>query len=98
MHGRHGQSFSYAELLAESSGVADVPQVHLAHWQRILTNLPDGGTALVISSSGSIEPVLVGALSRAEHSMWAGAFCQLEGASLTWDGGAFTSVHFLSCG
>ena len=88
----------YAELLAQSSELADVVQVHLSHWQRVLNVLPDGGTALVISSGGSIEPVLVGALPEAEHSGWGAALHQLEGASLTWDGEAFTSVRFLRRG
>lgn len=85
----------YAELLARHSGLADVVQAHLAHWRRILKSLPDGGAALVISSGGSIEPVLVGALPAAEHSTWGGALHQLEGARLTWDGEAFTSIRVL---
>lgn len=84
----------YAELLATGAGLADVVRVHLAHWQRILSNVTDGEACLVVSSGGSIEPVLVGALPAADHRDWGGAFHQLEGATLTWTGSAFTGIRF----
>ena len=43
---------------------------HLAHWRRILVQVPDGGAALVVSSGGSIEPVLVAAFPDADHGSW----------------------------
>jgi len=77
------------------SGLEAVVQNHLDHWQRILERVPDGGTGLVISSGGSIEPVLVAATPDADHFMWGGALHQLEGAAVRWDNGAFTAVEFI---
>jgi hypothetical protein len=52
----------------------------------------DDGAALVVSSGGSIEPVLVAAFPDADHASWGGPFHQLEGATVLVEGGQFTSV------
>jgi broad specificity phosphatase PhoE len=85
----------YAELLAMGRGLADVAQVHLGHWLRILEHIPDEGSGLVVSSGGSIEPVLVTALPSAHHGDWGGPLHQLEGAALTWDGSEFAAIRLL---
>ncbi len=85
----------YAELLATGRGLAAVAQVHLGHWLRILEHIPDGGSGLVVSSGGSIEPVLVAALPSARHGDWGGPLHQLEGAALTWDGSEFVGIRLL---
>ncbi|HXH77874.1 hypothetical protein [Nocardioides sp.] len=85
----------YAELLAAGRGLAEVAHVHLDHWRRVLANVPDGGSGLVVSSGGSIEPVLVAALPSAPHAGWGGPVHQLEGAVLSWDGTGFTDLRFL---
>lgn len=54
--------------------------------------MPDGGAALVVSSGGSIEPVLVAAFPDDDHAGWGGPFHQLEGATVLVDGGRFTGV------
>jgi broad specificity phosphatase PhoE len=85
----------YAELLAGGSGLADVAREHLDSWRSALEQVPDGGAGLVVSSGGSIEPVLVAALPDADHAGWGGPFHQLEGARLTWTGSAFTSIQLM---
>ncbi|WP_454855636.1 hypothetical protein [Promicromonospora soli] len=82
----------YATLLAKGRRLSDVAQEHLSHWLRILDAVPDGGTALVVSSGGSIEPVLVAAFPDADHGAWGGALHQLEGATILADGGRLTSI------
>ena len=54
--------------------------------------IPDGGTALVVSSGGSIEPVLVAAFPDADHAEWVGPLHQLEGVTIRFDGDRFTAV------
>lgn len=82
----------YAALLAEGRRLRDVAEEHLAHWRRILDAVPDGGGALVVSSGGSIEPVLVATFPGADHAGWGAPLHQLEGATILVDGGRFTSV------
>jgi broad specificity phosphatase PhoE len=82
----------YARLLAEGRRLRDVAQEHLTHWRRILDSIPDGGAALVVSSGGSIEPVLVAAFPAADHARWGAPLHQLEGATILVDGARFTSV------
>jgi broad specificity phosphatase PhoE len=82
----------YATLLAEGRRLSDVAQEHLSHWRRILDVVSDGGTAMVVSSGGSIEPVLVAAFPDADHATWGGPLHQLEGATILVDGGRFTSI------
>jgi len=85
----------YSELLATSPGLARVAQVHLGLWSRVLDRVPDGCSGLVVSSGGSIEPVLVAAMPAASHRDWGSPFHQLEGAALSWDGSEFTALRFL---
>jgi hypothetical protein len=47
---------------------------------------------MVVSSGGSIEPVLVAAFPDADHATWGGPLHQLEGATILVDGGRFTSI------
>lgn len=76
----------YAELLVVSTVLRAVAGEHLGHWRRALEHVPDGGAALVISSGGSIEPVLVAAFKSGNLASWGTALHQLEGATLTLDG------------
>lgn len=85
----------YAELLTRPSGLRDAVHCHLRHWRRILELVPEGGAGLVVSSGGSIEPVLVAARPGDNHAAWGGALHQLEGAILGWDGESFASIRFL---
>lgn len=85
----------YAELLSRGPGLVNVAREHLRCWQDVLERIPDGAAGLVISSGGTIEPVLVAALPDADHADWGGPFHHLEGARLTWDGSWFVDVRFV---
>lgn len=76
----------YAELLVTSPALRAVAQEHLEHWRRALTYVPEGGAALVISSGGSIEPVLVAAAVRGDWAQWGTPLHHLDGATLVFDG------------
>lgn len=76
----------YAELLRMSPALRDVAQTHLGHWRRAVDQVGDREAALVVSSGGSIEPVLVAALSAGDLAGWGSALHQLDGATLTFDG------------
>lgn len=51
----------YAHLLETSAALREVAEAHLGHWLRAVDQVSEGETALVVSSGGSIEPVLVAA-------------------------------------
>ena len=85
----------YSELLATRRGLARVAQVHIGVWLRVLEHVPDGCSGLVVSSGGSIEPVLVAAMPTAHHGDWGGPLHQLEGAALSWDGAECAAVRLL---
>ena len=65
----------------------------MAHWRRILAAVPEGGSGLVVSSGGSIEPVLVSAFPEADHQSWGEALHHLEGARVTVDGDSFVHLE-----
>lgn len=86
---------TYAGLLGSSSALAEMAEAHLAHWHRMLSGVRDDEAVLVVSSGGSIEPVLVAAMPDADHASWGSAFHHLEGARLSWDGRRFRSVRMI---
>ncbi|GAB3916404.1 hypothetical protein GCM10027613_14750 [Microlunatus endophyticus] len=69
----------YRALLHASPALRDVAETHLAHWRRALDQIREGEAALVISSGGSIEPVLVAAFASDELAGWGSALHQLDG-------------------
>lgn len=82
----------YAELLRESPELRDVADEHLGRWRHAVDQVPAGGAALVVSSGGSIEPVLVRALTGSDVAGWGSALHHLDGATLTFDGEACVAV------
>lgn len=88
----------YAQLLGDHTALAQVAEAHLSHWRRILGRVAEDGSALVVSSGGSIEPVLVAALPHADHASWGTAFHQMEGAEVGWDGSEFRSIRLIRRG
>lgn len=49
----------------------------------LLSSLPDGGTALVLTHGGIVEALAVAAASNANHASWGGAAGYCEGVRLT---------------
>lgn len=80
----------YAALTSDHRcGVGRAAAEHLREWLRI----PAGASALVISSGGSIEPVLTAALPQSDHRIWCRALHQMEGATLVHDGSQFLDLE-----
>ncbi|RNI25239.1 hypothetical protein [Flexivirga caeni] len=74
----------YARLLEVSAALREVVAAHWQHWHRALSKVRDGGTALVVSSGGSIEPVLVFAFAAGRFAEWGSALHHLDGATLVF--------------
>jgi hypothetical protein len=62
--------FQFGECLVEpaNSALVRMVQTHLTHWQRMLDNVSDKASVLVVTSGGSIEPAIVAALPHADHA------------------------------
>lgn len=75
-----------AELLREQGGLTRLASGQLQLWRRVLSAIPDDGSALIIGHEGMIEPTLVLALPRGHHGSWGRAFGHCDGARLVYDG------------
>jgi broad specificity phosphatase PhoE len=85
----------YTELLSNGGRLREVAEEHLGHWRRILTHVPEDGSGLIVSSGGSIEPVLVAAFPHRDHAGWGAALYHLESAVITADRAMFSAIRFL---
>ena len=85
----------YSELIARRGALAAVARAHRAVWTEVVTAVPDGECALLVSSGGSIEPVLVACFPDARHADWGAPFSHCDGARLSFEGNRFTAVEFL---
>lgn len=82
----------YAELIRAEPALADVAHAHRRLWTEAVQAVPEGGTALVISSGGAVEPTLVACLPEADHAGWGAPFSHCDGARLTYAEGRFVDV------
>jgi broad specificity phosphatase PhoE len=85
---------SYAELLAESIGLAAIADTHRTLWTRLVAAVPDGAAVLVICHGGGIEPALVSCLPHADHDSWGPPFGHCDGARLCFEGASFVDIEF----
>jgi len=83
---------TYAGLVRKG-GLAAVARVHHDIWIRAVESAPEGGSALVISHGGGIEPALVHCLPEADHAAWGSPFGHCEGARLTYRDGRFINAQ-----
>jgi broad specificity phosphatase PhoE len=100
-HAQWGWSTPYAqlaELIGRRGKLAEVAQADAALWNRLVTDLPPGGRALIISHGGSIEPVAVACLPAADHGSWGSALSHCDGMLLSEDHGAFVDVEIRRAG
>lgn len=82
----------YAGLIRTNSALAKVTDEHRRLWIKAIAAVPDGGTALVISSGGAIEPTLVACLPAADFASWGEPFSHCDGARLTYADGRFVNI------
>jgi broad specificity phosphatase PhoE len=84
----------YAELLAESLGLASIADTHRDLWTRLVAAVPDGAAVLVICHGGGIEPALVSCVPDADYDSWGPPFAHCDGARLCFDGASFVDIEF----
>jgi hypothetical protein len=91
-----GRSIADLALATALGGAAlDFFEEQAALLDGIAQNLPDGGTALVVSHGGIVEAGAIGALPQADHASWGPIFGYCEGVRLHWNDGEFTDVDIL---
>ena len=85
----------YAKAVRKGRAAADYARQLVGLWTEIVSALPDGSAALIVSHGGIVELGLVAALPDANHPEW-GGHCELcEGARLHFDGKAFVKADIL---
>lgn len=68
-------------------GIAALYTAHQAtFWRSIITQIPDGFSALIISHGGIVEAGAIGCLPSTNHASWGGAIGYCEGIRLEFDG------------
>jgi broad specificity phosphatase PhoE len=82
----------YLTLIGGGGAVAELARRQAELWAEAASQVADGGTALVISHGGLIEPGLVACLPGADRASWGGPFAHCEGVRLAFDGARFTGV------
>ncbi|CAN5460965.1 phosphoglycerate mutase family protein [soil metagenome] len=88
----------FAEFVATGGATAELGSLQTGIWTRILTDLPDGGIALIISHGRVIESGLVSLIQSDDHASWGSPFHHCEGVRIVQhDNGAFTH-EFLRIG
>ena len=88
---------SLGKLIAQKGAVWRLGISMVSLWRDLMTSIPDGTSALVISHSGNIEIALACCFPSANHQEWGGGFEICEGALLIFDGNParFVAVEIL---
>ena len=90
--------FSFAEAalaIARGRAAARFAAQQAEVWREVVSSVPDGSSALIITHGGIVELGAVGCLPQADHAAW-GPYCEcLEGVRLSFDGQAFVAVEML---
>ncbi len=86
---------AWARAYRHGGAVTRYCQEVAAYWRSLVSELPDGGTALLVTHGGVIEAGTVGCLPDADFESL-GAYCgYCEGVRLAFDGENFVSVEIL---
>ena len=86
---------AFAAAIARGGATARFAAELAALWREIVSALPDGGRALVISHGGIVEAGAIGCLPGADHASWGRGLDYCEGVRLGFDGEQFASVEIL---
>ena len=86
---------TWTRLATGDAPVGALGRTQSAIWRHATEHLPDGGTTLVVSHGGQIEPGLVVCFPDADHRAWGRPLEHLEGARLQRDGGAWVGIELL---
>lgn len=86
-----------AEILAARGATWRYAQALAALWRDLVTSLPEGAAALVITHSGDLELALMACFPDGDHATWGATFAPCEGARLLFAGepARFTQLELL---
>lgn len=84
----------YADLIAGGGGLAAMAEAGSDLWSAVVSAVPDGSGALLISHGGSIEPTLVRCLPEADHASWGDPSAHCDGARIDFTQGECANLRF----
>lgn len=88
----------FAEFVATDGATAELGLLQTDIWTRVLTELQDGGSALIISHGRVIESGLVSLIQSDDYGSWGSPFHHCEGVRITQHGDGAFSHEFLRIG
>ena len=89
------QSFAaYARVVRSGAAGAYAHQL-ASYYADLASQLPDGGSALIINHGGIVELGVTASYPDADYESWGEAVGYCEGARLTWEDGKYMSVKLL---
>ncbi len=86
---------AFARAVALGRATADYAARQADLWRNIISQIPNGFSALAISHGGIIEAGAVACLPAADHASWGGACGYCEGVRLAFDGEKWVGVEVL---
>ena len=88
----------HGRTLARDDACAAFAKAQAKIWREIIMQVPDGGSALIISHGLIIEFGAMGCLPNADYVSWGEAIGYCEGMQLTYDEGAFLACKMRRLG
>jgi broad specificity phosphatase PhoE len=85
----------YMRLIDADGAVATLGRRQVELWHTLISRIPEGAQALLISHGGLIEPGLVATLPDWPHTRWGRGFRHGEGVRLRHDGTRFFDADIL---
>jgi broad specificity phosphatase PhoE len=87
--------FHYSEIVKQGGVAARYAYQLMDYYTKILTRIPEGGSALMINHGGVVELGVVACLPDEDFSAWGDSVSYCEGARLFWDDGRFVNGDVL---
>jgi hypothetical protein len=86
---------AFGRAVQLSGATARFAQAQAEFWRSVVEDLPDSGSALLVTHGGFPEAGAVACLPHVDHAAW-GSFCDYcEGVRLYFDGERFTHIEIL---
>ena len=86
---------NYAEIVKQNGAASKYAQKLADYYAVMMSQIYEGGSALVINHGGIVELGIIGCLPDNDFSVWGDPVNYCEGARLFWEDGKFVSGEVL---